>query len=860
MSVAVTPSTHGIPSPDPIASKVVAQARPAQVEDTSLPPEVYTVIRKVQDIEKAVGLSQIDRSMAAQTELQVLQTSLHDLHSILQQSASPSAPPPSSGLGSVIFWIEKAIIGVAATVCQIATYPFKKRQNGDQVIAAILEELKICQAISPAQYENVLELSRNADKKPALMLLAAQLGFSTKELSSLLSRALHASPEKAFSLLLECYLIKIFSANRSFQTVLNDNDRLCLSKISIDSLGSSVNLSEQLDCLRSLSYRATVRTWLGHLPALLQTEIDPSLIQRCSEAIKNNDSNAFVKELSPLLIQVASKDICNESLYAKELLSLFQANFSFENLGKEIRQQKFLSQWGDQLADLKKAAKALLTTQRSADVGKRILSDALSILNQQQIKARYTPSWKPICSTFRATQEGAIARNLRKIESLVKRISVGEAHAAEAEEALKDSKHVLHLACSCGGGHLSMVKAMNSSIAAASQHSRYQLTTETVDVPTQVTKSVDGVYNLFRKFGVDIDTTWVYNFLLKHDLCSVIEFAKWMTSGDPSKAAAEKKQSLIRQAILTRDPDFLDMVYAFDGNDIDEVSQQLGLPLGYVATDFDLDDWQHLPKSRFFKEAVCSLSHPEIRATLKVPEERVEEIGLCVGPEFETPLSPERLAAVRERYGIAQNEKVVLFSSGGAALQNTTPEQIALGYNDSSTPIHMIVVCGRNESFKNYLETKILPRIPQGAPVKMTVLGFQQKEQMAELTQLSDVAIGKPGGLSTMEFVKASTRVIFDITSHRMKWERFNAKVVVDSGRGTVMEDSEQLLPLLKDSLRLPRPAPMSMAQIRASERYVQFVDRLLTSANQPAAEDGWREKRRSWHKMNKTLARLVID
>jgi hypothetical protein len=858
MSVEVL-STLGTLAPDPIASKTVPVFQQAHVEGASLPPEVYNVIRKVQAIEKAVGISQTDRSPVAQAEQHVLQASIHNLHSILRQSSSPSVLLPPSGFKSVISWIEKAISGVAATVCQIATYPFKKRQNGAQVIAAILDELKTCQAISPAQYEKVLELSQKADKNPALMLLATHLGFSTRELSVLLSSALHASPEKAFSLLLECYLIKIFSTTGSFQTVLNDNDRRCLSKISIDSLGSSAHLSEQLACLRSLSYRATVQTWIANLSVLLQTDVDPSLIQRCTEAVKNNDAKRFVKELSPLLIQVASKDICNESLYAKELLSLFQEKFSFEDLGKEIRQQKFLSQWGDQLADLKKATKALLTTQRSADVGKRVLSEALSILKQQQIKERYTPSWKQICSTFRATQEGAMARNFRKIEALVKRIGVGEAHTAEAEDALKDSKHVLHLACSCGGGHQSMVQAMNSSIRAASSHSRYQLTTDALDVPTQVTKSVDAIYNLFHKFGIDIDTTWVYNFLLRHDLCSVIEFAKWLTSGEPSKASVEKKQSLIRQAILTRDPDFLDMVYAFDGNDIDEVSQQLGLPLGYVATDFDLDDWQHLPKSRFFKEAVCSLSHPEIRSTLKIPEEHVEEIGLCVGPEFETPLSAEQLAAVRERYGVTQNEKVVLFSSGGAALQNTTPEQIAFEYNDPSTPIHMIVVCGKNESFKNYLETKVLPRIPQGAPVKVTVVGFQQKAQMAELAQLADVAIGKPGGLSTMEFVKAGTRVIFDITSHRMKWERFNAKVVVESGRGTVMEDSDQLLPLLKDSLQKPRPVPMSMAQARASERYVRFVDRLLTSANQPAADDGWREKRRSWHTMNKTMARLVM-
>jgi UDP-N-acetylglucosamine:LPS N-acetylglucosamine transferase len=131
--------------------------------------------------------------------------------------------------------------------------------------------------------------------------------------------------------------------------------------------------------------------------------------------------------------------------------------------------------------------------------------------------------------------------------------------------------------------------------------------------------------------------------------------------------------------------------------------------------------------------------------------------------------------------------------------------------------------------------------------------------QMAELSQLADVAIGKPGGMSTMEFVKAGTKVIFDETSFRLHWERFNADVVVNSGRGMIMKNPDQILSLIKESLKSPRRTPMRMAQTRASEQYVDVVHRQLTAANSTAAEHGWREKRRSWHKMNKRMAITTI-
>ena len=136
----------------------------------------------------------------------------------------------------------------------------------------------------------------------------------------------------------------------------------------------------------------------------------------------------------------------------------------------------------------------------------------------------------------------------------------------------------------------------------------------------------------------------------------------------------------------------------------------------------------------------------------------------------------------------------------------------------------------------------------------MTVLGFQGRSSMAELTQLADVVIGKPGGMSSMEFLKSGTQVIFDETGYRMGWEIRNAAVVVNSGHGVVMQSEEDVLSLLSSSLRKPKKPAASMARIQGSERYAGLVTDLISQADRPAERQGWKEKRRSWHKMDKTM------
>jgi hypothetical protein len=86
-----------------------------------------------------------------------------------------------------------------------------------------------------------------------------------------------------------------------------------------------------------------------------------------------------------------------------------------------------------------------------------------------------------------------------------------------------------------------------------------------------------------------------------------------------------------------------------------------------------------------------------------------------------------------------------------------------------------------------------------------------------------------------------------------------NAQVVVNTGHGVVMHSQDEILSLLSASLRKPKRPLASMARQKGSVQYTGLVSDLVSKADRPAARQGWQERRRSWHKMNKVMVQSTI-
>lgn len=109
-----------------------------------------------------------------------------------------------------------------------------------------------------------------------------------------------------------------------------------------------------------------------------------------------------------------------------------------------------------------------------------------------------------------------------------------------------------------------------------------------------------------------------------------------------------------------------------------------------------------------------------------------------------TEINPE---VVKQKLRVPPNKKIILLSSGsmGIGFPSQLLKQFIYQLTAHRSDLHIIVVCGKNETLKRDLEKEHFP--------DTTVLGFYQP--MSELYEITDLFLTKPGGLSTAEALQA---------------------------------------------------------------------------------------------------------
>lgn len=117
--------------------------------------------------------------------------------------------------------------------------------------------------------------------------------------------------------------------------------------------------------------------------------------------------------------------------------------------------------------------------------------------------------------------------------------------------------------------------------------------------------------------------------------------------------------------------------------------------------------------------------------------DKVAVTGIPIAAKFSAPIEA---SGVRKRYGLRDDLPVLLVLSGGFGMG---PVAEILGeLNKLTTPVQVVVVCGRNEELRR--ELAVLER---RHPTH--VLGFVTN--MQELMAVSDLVVTKPGGLTSSE-------------------------------------------------------------------------------------------------------------
>ncbi|MDQ3623315.1 MAG: glycosyltransferase [Verrucomicrobiota bacterium] len=159
--------------------------------------------------------------------------------------------------------------------------------------------------------------------------------------------------------------------------------------------------------------------------------------------------------------------------------------------------------------------------------------------------------------------------------------------------------------------------------------------------------------------------------------------------------------------------------------------------LSIAVTDFDCHAmWLSRLFHRYFVAIDETKAHLE---ALGLPAERITVSGIPIDPIFAEPLDVE---AVRARYGLRPDKTTLLLSAGALGVSPT--EFVVSRLMELRHDLQTIVVCGQSEEVRSRIWEKVGRRNP-----RFRVLGYC--DAMHELMRISDLFIGKPGGLTTSE-------------------------------------------------------------------------------------------------------------
>ena len=227
-------------------------------------------------------------------------------------------------------------------------------------------------------------------------------------------------------------------------------------------------------------------------------------------------------------------------------------------------------------------------------------------------------------------------------------------------------------------------------------------------------------------------------------------------------------------------------------------------PVWVVVTDFDIHAlWIHPHMSGYFA------AHDEVAwrmAARGILREIIHVSGIPIMPQFSDILSRKECAA---EFGLNPDKKTILMMSGGVGIggiEILAEMLLTLNYD-----FQIVALAGRNEQLLEYLGN-----IAVKNPARLFPLGFTRVVERVMAT--SDIAITKPGGLTTSECLAMGLPMI--VVSPIPGQEERNADFLLENGaalkacdggalnyRGSILlNEPARLEELKKNTKRLGKP------------------------------------------------------
>jgi 1,2-diacylglycerol 3-beta-galactosyltransferase len=207
---------------------------------------------------------------------------------------------------------------------------------------------------------------------------------------------------------------------------------------------------------------------------------------------------------------------------------------------------------------------------------------------------------------------------------------------------------------------------------------------------------------------------------------------------------------------------------------------------------------------------------------------RLRLLGQPISPKFDDVAGTK--SQLRDQLGLPEEAFITLLMAGGEGGGKLLPTALALA--KSGLPMHLVVVCGRNETLKAKLE-----EMSSSLAMPMTVLGFTNK--IPELMHASDMLVTKAGPGTLAEANAAQLPVI--VYDYVPGQERGNVDFVRDNGIGEVaIASTAQVVRAARRLVNSPqrmqqmRLAQERVAPVRSSRRIAALIASMANTGTIP--------------------------
>ena len=334
------------------------------------------------------------------------------------------------------------------------------------------------------------------------------------------------------------------------------------------------------------------------------------------------------------------------------------------------------------------------------------------------------------------------------------------------------NKKILYLYSDTGGGHRA---AANSLITAVKRLKGEEVDQEAIDVFAQGSSFL----NVFARAYAPVIkyAPWFWRFL-------------WFSLNDDRRLKIMEKIAMpfilnnIARIFKEKQPDVLVSVHPLVNHLSIKAAKKIGLKAPFVTVGMDPVD---LHKAWISPETdVITVATEEAKKIcLKegLPENKIKLLGIPIDPRFSDEYNKKD---VRRSMNLKENLYTVLVMGGGEGAGNIG--EIVSELNKSTLEMQLIVICGRNETLKNKLNSMKM-RFPKN------IIGFTN--EVPSVMSASDIIITKGGPGAIFEALAKDLPMI--ITSWLPGQEEGNIKFVLSHDIGKVSVDPSKIVPMIEE-------------------------------------------------------------